>query len=84
MLDGFSAYQTFLEVADAEAQESGWTEACCALVIYNFRYQASPNSSPRELPLTFIGTFRYTSFFAEQPGAVPDEMTSGDEKQEQS
>jgi len=62
LLEGFSRWQTFIEVATAESQSKGWIKATTALVFYNFRYDPRfINANPSGL-LTFIGVIPYCGF----------------------
>ena len=61
LLNGFSRWETFVRPAIEVAQEKGFRMACCAFVIYNFRFFASEQINP-EAPLVFIGAIPFPGF----------------------
>jgi hypothetical protein len=61
LLTGFTGYENFLDAAGTAAQRSGWTEANCAVVIYDFRLQEGFVRAHPEvpLPLSYVGSYNY-------------------------
>jgi hypothetical protein len=60
LLEGFSCATSFIDLAAKGAADVGWPKANCAVVFYNFAFEATtPHEAGR--PLTFIGVFHFES-----------------------
>jgi len=61
LLEGFSAWSTFVDEATAGAKKVGWEKATTAVVFYALRYRAELINLKRTGPLTFVGNFGFAA-----------------------
>jgi len=60
LLEGFSAWRTFVDEATAGAKSAGWETATTAVVFHALRYRPELIKTKGTTPLTFIGNFRFS------------------------
>ena len=59
LLEGFSAWRTFVDEATTGAKNAGWENATTAVIFHALRYRPELIKSKGTVPLTFIGNFTF-------------------------
>lgn len=59
LLEGFSAWRTFVDEATTGAKKAGWDSATTAVIFHALRYRPELINLKGTGPLTFIGNFRF-------------------------
>lgn len=60
LLQGFSAWQSFIDRAESEANSKGWLTATTAMILYAVRFPEDVSSKVTVTALEFIGNFAFS------------------------